>query len=58
MARMARAVAPGIPHHVTQRGNRRHGNIIRENLCRKVKEPLPLRQIGEIGQQGSVWLFA
>jgi len=23
MARMARAVAPGIPHHVTQRGNRR-----------------------------------
>ncbi len=23
MARMARAVAPGMPHHVTQRGNRR-----------------------------------
>lgn len=23
MARMARAVAPGLPHHVTQRGNRR-----------------------------------
>ena len=23
MARMARAVAPGYPHHVTQRGNRR-----------------------------------
>jgi putative transposase len=23
MARMARAVASGIPHHVTQRGNRR-----------------------------------
>ena len=23
MARMARAVAPGIPHHITQRGNRR-----------------------------------
>ena len=23
MARMARAVAPGIPHHVTQRGNRK-----------------------------------
>jgi len=22
MARIARAVAPGIPHHVTQRGNR------------------------------------
>lgn len=23
MARIARVVAPGIPHHVTQRGNRR-----------------------------------
>ena len=23
MARMARGVAPGIPHHITQRGNRR-----------------------------------
>jgi len=23
MVRIARAVAPGIPHHITQRGNRR-----------------------------------
>jgi len=23
MARLARAVAPGLPHHITQRGNRR-----------------------------------
>jgi putative transposase len=23
MARIARAVAPGYPHHITQRGNRR-----------------------------------
>jgi REP element-mobilizing transposase RayT len=23
MARIARVIAPGIPHHVTQRGNRR-----------------------------------
>lgn len=23
MARLARAVAPGVPHHITQRGNRR-----------------------------------
>jgi len=38
--------------------NMQHGNIIRENLCRKAKEPLPLRQIGELGQQRSVWLFA
>ena len=26
MARIARVVAPGIPHYVTQRGNRRHGS--------------------------------
>jgi hypothetical protein len=24
MTRIARVVAPGVPHHVTQRGNRRH----------------------------------
>jgi hypothetical protein len=24
MARIARVVAPGISHHITQRGNRRH----------------------------------
>jgi len=23
MARIARVIAPGIPHHITQRGNRR-----------------------------------
>ncbi|MEW6574290.1 MAG: transposase, partial [Bacillota bacterium] len=23
MARIARVVAPGVPHHITQRGNRR-----------------------------------
>jgi hypothetical protein len=26
MARIARAVAPGIPHCITQQGNRRHGS--------------------------------
>lgn len=27
MARIARAVAPGIPHHVTERGNRRQATF-------------------------------
>ena len=31
MARMARAVAPGVPHHVTQRGNRRQKVFFDEN---------------------------
>lgn len=31
MARMARAVAPGIPHHVTQRGNRRQTTFFEDD---------------------------
>jgi putative transposase len=27
MARLARVVVPGIPHHVTQRGNRRQATF-------------------------------
>jgi len=30
MARLARVVAPGIPHHITQRGNRRQLPFFRE----------------------------
>jgi putative transposase len=30
MARIARAVAPGLPHHVTQRGNRRQQTFFNE----------------------------
>jgi putative transposase len=30
MARMARAIAPGLPHHVTQRGNRRQPTFFNE----------------------------
>jgi len=31
MARLARVVAPGIPHHVTQRGNRRQTTFFEES---------------------------
>ena len=30
MARLARVVVPGVPHHVTQRGNRRHVTFFNE----------------------------
>ena len=30
MARLARVIAPGIPHHVTQRGNRRQQTFFGE----------------------------
>jgi len=30
MARLARVVVPGIPHHVTQRGNRRQEAFFRD----------------------------
>ena len=31
MARMARVVAPGLPHHITQRGNRRQETFFCED---------------------------
>ncbi len=31
MARLARVVAPGVPHHVTQRGNRRLETFFRDD---------------------------
>jgi putative transposase len=31
MARLARVVAPGIPHHITQRGNRRQPTFFQES---------------------------
>lgn len=30
MARLARVVVPGVPHHVTQRGNRRQATFFHE----------------------------
>lgn len=35
MARIARVVAPGIPHHITQRGNRRMETFFAENDYRE-----------------------
>ena len=31
MARLARVVVPGMPHHVTQRGNRRQPTFFRDD---------------------------
>ena len=31
MARLARVVIPGIPHHITQRGNRRQNVFFRDD---------------------------
>jgi len=30
MTRLARAVVPGVPHHMTQRGNRRQVTFFRD----------------------------
>ena len=44
MARLARVVVPGLPHHVTQRGNGRHtaehGAL---HLCDGIRRLLTLR---------------
>jgi len=31
MARIARVIAPGLPHHVTQRGNRRQQTFFHDD---------------------------
>ena len=43
MARMARVVVPGIPHHVTQRGNRRQLVFFIDSDFREYKRLLGLR---------------
>ncbi len=44
MARLARIVVPGLPHHVTQRGNRREARqerlFIKDNDLKKIHERL------------------
>jgi putative transposase len=38
MARLARVVIPGLPHHVTQRGNHREAVFFRDNDYRAYLE--------------------
>jgi putative transposase len=40
MARLARAVAPGVPHHVTQRGNRRQPTFFGDDDYRTYRDLL------------------
>lgn len=49
MARLARAVFPGIPHHVTQRGNGRQQTFFsdRDCLSRARIGSLPLLRFGD-----------
>jgi len=42
MARIARVVAPGLPHHVTQRGNRRQQTFFCDDRLVKVSPLLEL----------------
>jgi putative transposase len=38
MARLARVVAPGVPHHVTQRGNRRQRTFFTDDDYRLYRD--------------------
>ena len=33
MARLSRVVVPGMPHHITERGNRRQGTFFCDDDC-------------------------
>ena len=37
MTRIARLVVPGVPHHITQRGNRRQRTFFTESDCETYK---------------------
>ena len=54
MARMARVVVPGFPHHVTQRGNRRQRTFFRKDDYRAYLE-LMAEWCGECGV--GVWAY-
>jgi putative transposase len=43
MARIARLVVPGIPHHVTQRGNRRDTTFFEDGDYRLYRDLLGFR---------------
>jgi REP-associated tyrosine transposase len=53
MARMARVVAPGVPHHITQRGNRRQ-----KTFFRKKDYELYIDLVGEWCHKEGVELWA
>ena len=52
MSRLARIVVPGLPHHVTQRGNRREA-IFFEDGDHEIYRDLLAEQAGKPGVQ--VW---
>jgi len=54
MPRMARVVAPGYPHHVTQRGNRRQRTFFRDADYQAYIELLRERR-GKAGAE--VWAY-
>ena len=54
MARLARAVIPGVPHHITQRGNRRQETFFSEDDYRVYLE-LMAQWCGRFGVE--VWAY-
>ena len=54
MARLARVVAPGVPHHVTQRGNRRQETFFRPADYRLYRE-LMAEWCGRCGVE--IWAY-
>ena len=55
MARLARIVLPGLPYHVTQRGNRRAADLLRgRRLCALSR---PARATRRAGRGREVWAY-
>ena len=56
MARLARVVAPGMPHHVTQRGNGRAKVFFRRSDYARNRDLLA-EACGETGTKVRAWVF-
>lgn len=54
MARLARIVVPGLPHHVTQRGNRRERVFIEDGDCLRY---LAFLAEGQVRSGTSIWAY-
>ena len=54
MARLARIVIPGIPHHVTQRGNRREQTFFEDGDYELYLDLLARRRGGRRSRSGAI----
>jgi len=54
MARLPRFVLPGVPHHVTQRGNRRERTFFEDGAMNFISTCCRMRRVGPAWRYGPI----